>query len=236
MNAFKIAWRSGMGRPGKTGLWILLVAFFSLASVVVFFVGDMADNYEKSIIQSHEETVQSAFGQEAADQLQVDVEAEAWLYSGVAGMLFKIAGVMLVGMYLTMGIVVVLMSVMWMRDHGHDMGIWVILGQSRGRIVARLLLEMLLVSLLGMIPGTGVGLVLVNRFGAGLILSLREHLGFSFYMSMQEMDSTMLYTKLPWQRALLSGNIVLGILMVVVMISCIVAVRRRPAALLEQER
>lgn len=233
MGPIKTTWRSALGRPGKTGIWILLVAFFTLVSIVGFYINTMAGSYETAIIESE---LKNHLSDEALQHLQDDVSKSAWQYSGVAEMLMEISGAMLIGIYFTMAIVIVLLSVMWIRDHGNDIAIYAVLGQSKGQIVALLLMEMAMISVAAIVPASILGLFLVNRFGPTLILSLRDQMGYQYFSAMQEMDNTMLYTKLSWQTAAQSGLLILLLLMIAVTILGTVAVQSRTANLFEQER
>ena len=236
MNAFILSCKSALGSRKKTLNWFLLVTVFTFVSIVGFYVTDMATQYETEIRAEFSAVEELVYGKEHAENITAeDVEKAAWGYSDVANMLMKISDAMFWGIYITMLVVVLFMAVVWVRDHGSDIGIYIILGKSRLRIIAQLLLEMAIVSLTVMIPATVIGLSITNKFGARLLLMLRERLGYQYYMTMQEMDETMLYTKLSAQTVIKSDLLVLALLLAVVTILGLIAVYSRTSCLFEQE-
>lgn len=232
MRLFISSFQSAMGRGAKTTIWFLLVFLFTVVSIIGFYFTDMNKRYETSIKSIY---YNAAVWEEREEDIEI-TENIAVAYSGIAGMLIKISNVIFSGIYVTMSVVLLCITVIWVRDHHSDIGIYIILGRSKFKIILQLLLEMSIVTLAAMLPATFAGIFLVNQYGAGILTGLREHMGYQFYSSIQEMDKMILHSKLPFSAVMISNLMVFTLLLFFVSVLGVVAVFRRPGYLFEQDK
>lgn len=133
--------------------------------------------------------------------------------SGVAEMLLDISDGLLWGTVLLSLWILSLVTLLWLRSHARDMGIYIALGASRRQILGQLVLELALVGVVVIACAGIVGMLLLNQTGPLLVIQLRNLLGYQFTSTLQEMDAQMLQRALPPQTVLLVCALELGVLL-----------------------
>lgn len=227
MLTFRSSFQSALGRRAKTAIWFLLVFFFTVVSILGFYFMNINQQYETIIKNEY-------YNAEIWGDIEI-TEDIAVAYSGIAAMLIKISGAIFDGIYATMSVVLLCITLMWVRDHYGDIVIYIILGRSEFKIILQLLLEMSIVTLAAMLPATFVGLFMVNQYGAEILTRLREHMGYQFYSSIQETDRAILGHKLDFSIVMRSNLLVFMFLLAFVFLFGSAAVFRRKGQLFERE-
>ena len=134
-------------------------------------------------------------------------------FSGVAEMLLDISDGLLWGTVLLSLWILSLVTLLWLRSHARDMGIYIALGAGKGQILGQLVLELALVGAVVIACAGLVGMLLLNQTGRFLVLQLRNLLGYQFTSALQEMDAQLLQSVLPPQTVLLVCALELGVLL-----------------------
>lgn len=134
-------------------------------------------------------------------------------FSGVAEMLLDISDGLLWGTVLLSLWILSLVTLLWLRSHARDMGIYIALGAGKGQILGQLVLELTLVGAVVIACAGLVGMLLLNQTGRFLVLQLRNLLGYQFTSALQEMDAQLLQRALPPQTVLLVCALELGVLL-----------------------
>lgn len=134
-------------------------------------------------------------------------------FSGVAKMLLDISDGLLWGTVLLSLWILSLVTLLWLRSHARDMGIYIALGAGKGQILGQLVLELALVGVVVIACAGIVGMLLLNQVGRLLVLQLRNLLGYQFTSVLQEMDAQLLQRALPPQTVLLVCALELGVLL-----------------------
>lgn len=134
-------------------------------------------------------------------------------FSGVAEMLLDISDGLLWGTVLLSLWILSLVTLLWLRSHARDMGIYIALGAGKGQILGQLVLELALVGAVVIACAGLVGMLLLNQTGRFLVLQLRNLLGYRFTSALQEMDAQLLQSVLPPQTVLLVCALELGVLL-----------------------
>lgn len=134
-------------------------------------------------------------------------------FSGVAEMLLDISDGLLWGTVLLSLWILSLVTLLWLRSHARDMGIYIALGASKGQILGQLVLELALVGTVVIACAGILGMLLLNQTGRFLVLQLRNLLGYQFTSALQEMDAQLLQSVLPPQTVLLVCVLELGVLL-----------------------
>lgn len=190
MNSLYIAIKSSIGRIGKTLIWMLLVTSSSFFFCFGFYLENLANNYREEIKLREIETYNR--NAENTDQEEIDELETAWQYSGIAEMLMDISDKMLIIVYSSILVIVVLIAMIWVKDHDYDIGVYIVLGEKDHAIITKLLLEILLITIVSSLPAFLFSMFFLNMFGSKLIMMLRNAVGYQYLNEIQELDKSML--------------------------------------------
>lgn len=214
MHLLEASYKSALGRFRKNLVLCLMIFFCSFFSIIGFYFTYMSDAYRTEIYNRESELINSG-NEENVMELIEDTDNSAWQYSGVAELLFNVSDYMLTGIYCTMFLVIILTYIIWIKDMSGIIGIYIVMGESKIRVVLRIIAENMCFTPIAVISGTAAGSFFVNNCGSGLLLNLREWMGYSYYSPLQELDEFVLYYNLPLGLSVISAGCVLLITLII---------------------